>query len=430
MVMHDTTRRRARKRIDRRRFIEVTAAGGLALAGCDRRKGAPWDVSSLAIGPERAPTGPTLRAGLVGCGRRGTEAALDFLDAGPRVELVALADLFEDQLERCRARLSESRRVDIPEERRFTGVDGYLPLLEVDLDIAIDATPPHFRPKHLEAFIRARKHAWVEMPLAVDPVGVRSILASSERADALGLSVVAASEFRRKRSVVETLRRVRQGAIGEVVWADGWRSGRAFDRHESPDGSSEAESMIRDWESWCWLSGDAIVARDVHSLDLLALFSGRRPVKAMGVGGRIRRNVGDGYDFFAVDFTCADGVHMASRCSWIDGYPVGVSHRIVGTGGSTNGHGTIFDPVGRVAWMYEGSDRHPVGKQAQIDLIAAIRNGEAINDLPAGADATLSAIMGRESAYAGLEVFREELMESDLQLGSSDAYSVPEPGRL
>ena len=176
----------------RRKFLGVAAAAGVVVAACSQAEKAPVkrSVTKMVPGPDIAPDGPALKAGLIGCGGRGTGAAGNFLDAGPNLQIVALADVFDDQLQRCRARLKEDRGVEVADDHCFVGFDAHTKLLETDVDIVILATPPHFRPAQFEAAVQARKHVFMEKPVAVDPVGVRSVMETAEKAEALDLVVV------------------------------------------------------------------------------------------------------------------------------------------------------------------------------------------------------------------------------------------------
>ncbi len=426
--------------VDRRTFIQAASAGGLWLAGCGRGSRETSPARHLTAGPRTAPDGPTLRAGLVGCGGRGTGAALNFLDAGPNLEIVALADLFQDRLDACRKQLKEKRHVDVAGDRCFVGFDAFRKLLDGDMDILIQATPPHFRPEHFAAAVRARKHVFLEKPLGVDPVGVRSILETAERAEALGLCVVTGTQFRHQTSFIETYNRVQEGAIGDIVAARGYSlRGQLWYRERRPEWS-DMEAMLRDWVNWCWLSGDHIVEQHIHGLDVLFWFTGQYPTRAMGMGGRWQRVTGDQYDFFAVDFTDPQGIHVASRCRQMDGCTNEISRWVVGTHGSTNCENTIFTRDGEIAWKYEEPPGQPDNSpyvQEHIDLVTAIRTGPPVNEASSTARSTLAAIMARESAYSGLEVAWDELMESDQRLGPTEyAFgpvemdrTVPAPGQ-
>ena len=390
-------------------------------------------------GPKMAPDGAVLKAGLIGCGGRGSGAGLNFLQSGPNLELVALADVFEDRLEGCRNILREKKKgghrltrsdakVEIPDEKCFLGFDAYKKVLEEDVDIVILATPPHFRPEHFEAAIAARKHVFMEKPVAVDPAGVRSIMKTAERADALGLSVVTGTQRRHQKTYIETYNRIMEGAIGDIASARCyWNTNQLWyrdrDRHWS-----DMEYMIRDWVNWTWLSGDHIVEQHVHNIDVINWFTNSHPVKAVGMGARMRRVTGDQYDFFDIDFAMENGVHVHSMCRQINGCANSVSEFVMGTHGSSNCKDTIFDLDGNVVWNYEEADQdNSPYVQEHVDLVTTIRGGGHINEATNTAISTLVGVMGRISAYTGQEVTWDELIQSDERLGPNEYALGPVP---
>jgi predicted dehydrogenase len=402
----------------RRDFVGVLALGGAFLAACQTQ--APQQGTHLTPGPRQAPDGRPLKAGLIGCGGRGTGAAGDFLDAGPNLSITALADVFPDRLERCRQVLKEKRGVEVADDRCFVGFDAYLKLLETDVDMVIQATPPHFRPEHFRAAVEARKDVFMEKPLAVDPVGVRSVLETAERAEALGLRVVTGTQYRHQKSYIETYNRIMDGGIGDLMYARGYSLRGQLWYRLPEEGWSEMEAMLRDWVNWNWLSGDHIVEQYIHGLDILFWFTGEFPAKANGVGGRARRVTGDQYDFFSVDYEAPSGRHMHGMSRQIDGCTNNISDWVVGTKGYTNCRDTIFDHDGNVVWKYEPPQQEEDNSpyvQEHIDLVTAIRLEQPINEAATTAHSTLAAIMARESAYTGLEVTWDELMQSDMRLG-------------
>ncbi len=224
---------------------------------------------------DKAPDGPLLKAGLVGCGGRGTGAVQDFLKAGPSLQISALADVFADKVQDTRKTLEEKANQKIADDHCFVGFDAYKKLIDSGVDVVILATPPHFRPEHFEASVDAKKHVFMEKPVAVDPVGVRSVLVSGEKAKAFGLSVVTGTQRRHQRSYIETYNRIANGAIGKIVAADVcWNQSQLWYK-EKQKGWSDMEFMIRDWVDWCWLSGDHIVEQHVHNLDVAHWFHWR-----------------------------------------------------------------------------------------------------------------------------------------------------------
>jgi len=425
--------------ISRRNFLEKTAAAGIAgivvpsiISGCSRESKKIVTVPTLL---DQAPDGPVLKAGLIGCGGRGTGAALNFLDSGPNLQIVALGDTFQDRIDSCRDAIMKAKGQEIPVEKCFVGFDAYQKVIDAGVDIILDATPPYFRPLHLAAAIQAKKHVFAEKPIAVDPVGVRSVMASAEKARGMDLCIVPGTHYRHQRDRVLNWQQVAQGAIGEIVGGNIYfNMGKLWHRDPNPEWS-ELEYMIRNWVNWCWLSGDHIVEQHVHNIDLMNWFTGSHPVKAVGFGSRLRRVTGDQYDNFSVDFTFENGMHFHSMCRQINGCTPNVSDRIQGSKGSTDCTGAIFDLEGNNIWKYE----YPTDKdgkmgnsvsiephlQEQIDMVTAIRNGKVINEIDKTAVATLVAIMGRVSAYTGKEVTYEEMMNSDMKLGPKELVYGP-----
>ncbi len=428
---------------DRRQFLRNAASmaalgavgTGMLLNACssDRTKRV---VSPVFL--NQAPEGRTLKVGLVGCGGRGTGALFNFLDSGPGIEITALADVFEDRMTRCRAELKNNANVEVADEKCFQGIDGYQQLMETDVDVVILATPPYFRPAQFEAAVRARKHVFMEKPVSVDPVGSRAIMAASRMADAAGLKVGVGTQRHHQRDYLTTLEYVRAGYIGDFTAANCyWNQGQLW-YHTPQPGWSDMEAMLRDWVNWNWLSGDHIVEQHMHNIDVINWFKQDHPVKAVGMGGRHRRPTGDQYDFFSVDFVYDDGTHMHSMCRQIDGCANNVSEFIIGTKGKTNCQNYIRDLKGNTLWEYPyqqegwGPDGQPTGEvvvnpylQQTIDLVAAIRNNTPYNEAEQCAISTLTAIMGRVSAYTGREVTWEEMMNSSMRLGPEKVVMGP-----
>ena len=376
---------------------------------------------------DQAPDGRILKAGVIGCGGRGTGAAINFLDAGPNLQITALADVFQDRLDRCRNQLRERKNVEVADEKCFVGFDAYQKLLETDVDLVLVATPPFFRPMHFDAAVRARKHAFLEKPVAVDPVGARSIMASARMADTAGLKVGAGTQRRHQRDYVTAYEQIKSGAIGDIVAANCyWNQSQLWSVAPQP-GWTQMEMMLRDWVNWRWLSGDHIIEQHIHNYDVIHWFTGKHPVKATGFGGRHRRRTGDLYDFFSVDFVFDDGMHMHSMCRQIDGCANNVSEVLVGTKGRTNCVNTIEDIDGNVIWKYDypldengqPSPQAMVSAQDQeiINLVTAIRNDTPLNEAEECAISTMVGIMGRVSSYTGREVTYEEMMNSSMRLG-------------
>ncbi|MBN2812914.1 MAG: Gfo/Idh/MocA family oxidoreductase [Bacteroidales bacterium] len=438
--------------ISRRNFLGTTAVAGISgiafptlLTGCSSEKGKKPAVEVMTF-LDQAPDGPELKVGLIGCGGRGTGAAIDFLSAGPNLRITALGDVLQDKIDACREELKKQKNAEVADENCFVGFDAFQKVIDSGVDVVICATPPFFRPEHFAAAVDARKHVFLEKPVCVDPVGARSVIATARKAQGLGLSVVTGTQRRHQRDYVATYKNIAEGMIGEIVAANCyWNQGKLWHRDFDPKWS-EMEFMIRDWVNWCWLSGDHIVEQHVHNLDVIHWFTGKYPVKATGFGSRQRRVTGDQFDNFSVDFVFDNGMHMHSMCRQINGCVNDVSERIQGTKGWTNCRNAIYDATGTEIWKYEypvAEDGQP-GKevkvspylQEHIDLVTAIRTGKPFNEAENTATSTLVAIMGRISAYTGKEVTMDEMMNTDLKLGPTVfafgpvevSKTVPVPG--
>lgn len=418
--------------LSRRKFISNTALGAIGtigaaglLASC---AGSDDKVGKLKL-PEmlnEAPDGKVLKAGLIGCGGRGTGAAMNFFDAGPNLQIVALGDVFQDKLDNCRATLKKERNIEIDDSKCFTGFDNYQKVIDSGVDIVLLCTPPHFRPAHVEAAVNAGKHIFMEKPIAVDPVGARSVLISAKKAEQMGLSIVSGTIRRVQKDYMETWRRVANGEIGEIVSAHVVRNGGSLWAKKRLPEWTDMEYMLRNWANFCWLSGDHIVEQFIHEVDVMNWFLGKIPVKAMGWGGRQRRVTGDQYDFFSVEYVYDNGMQAHCAARQISGCSNLKREVITGTKGYADCNGTIFDLKGNPLWKYpypKEGDTDLTWKvkdpyvQEHVNLVASIRSGKPISDAEAQVNSTLITIMGRISAYTGKDVTWDEMLNSDLRLG-------------
>lgn len=396
-------------------------------------------AGTLVAMPEaRAAGGETLRIGLVGCGGRGTGAASQALSADPDVKLVALADAFEDRLLESLSFLqAESKvghKVDVPPDRRFVGFEACEKLLASGVDVVLLCTPPQFRPLHLRMAVEAGKHVFAEKPVAVDAPGVRSVLESCERAKAKGLSVVSGLCLRYDTGFREAVRRLQDGAVGEIgmLMANDYRSGR-WSRPKQP-GMTEMLYQMRNWYNFTWLSGDFNVEQHVHHLDVCAwIMKDRYPVKAIGMGGRqvlTEPEYGQIYDHFSVVYEYADGARLFSNCRQQPGCKNDMSMQVLGTRGRAELSERRKGLSIRAAtgdWSFDGP-KNQMYQAEHDELFAGIRAGGPINNGEYMARSTLLAIMGRMAAYTGQEVTWEMAMNSGEDLSPARyEWDAPPP---
>ena len=387
--------------LSRRDFIKSTMAASLAAA-------IPSNLGLHAAGTD------AIRIGVIGCGGRGTGAAIDCLNAAPGVEVVALGDLFMDRIDSAMKRIREAHpdKLKVAKDKCFTGFDNYLKVASCpEVNLIVTAAAPGFRPLHLKAAVEAGKHVFMEKPVAVDPAGVRSVIAASETARKKGLAIVAGTQRRHQQRYLELMKRIHGGEIGEIVGGQCyWNQGDLWVVKKTPQ-ISDMEWQCRNWLYFTWLSGDHIVEQHVHNIDVMNWAFGSLPVKVMGMGGRQQRTApeyGNIYDHFAVEFEYSNGVRVASQCRQIQGCAERVEEKLVGTKGYAFGYGEIH---GQNFWKFDADEANPY-VQEHADLIASIRSGNPLNEGRQVAESTMCAIMGRMSAYTGRAISWEWAMTS------------------
>lgn len=339
------------------------------------------------------------KIGLVGCGGRGKGAVENIIEGaktlGYEIEVYSVADFFPDRAN------DVAQKYNIPAARVFSGATAYRQLVEQPIDIVILATPPVFRPAHFEAAVNAGKHIFIEKPVAVDPVGVRKVIEIGEVATKKGLSVVAGTQRRHMSNYLRNQYAVANGAIGQIVGGTvNWCGGKLWFKAREKD-ESDASYLVRNWTSFSEMSGDHIVEQHVHNLDVANWFIGRPPQFAVGFGGRARRQTGDQFDFFSVDFNYGDDVHIHSMCRQIDGTYGSVNEFFNGTEGTTFGGGKMTSAKLASLHVPEFKTHENGQVQEHIDLLESIVNEKPLNGARTVAESTLTAIMGRISCYTG-----------------------------
>jgi predicted dehydrogenase len=400
----------------RRDFLKTSAA----LAG------------TLAAAPlVHAAGSDTIKIGLVGCGGRGTKAAENALNADKNVKLWALADAFDDRLKFSMQRLRKvenvASRIDVPPERCFVGFDAYKQVIDC-CDVVLLCTPPHFRPIHLRAAIDAGKHVFAEKPVAVDAPGVRSVLETCEAAKKKDLAIVSGLCLRYFNPFREIVRRIHDGAVGEVLalMANDYR-GSIWVHPRQADWTDMVWQM-RNWYYFTWLCGDFNVEQHVHFLDVCAwVMKNEYPVRAVGLGGRQVRTgpeYGHIYDHFSIVYEYANGAKLFSNCRQQPGCASDMSAHVLGSKGRAQlkerRKGVFIQSPGN-DWVYTGPE-NDLYQTEHEELFASIRAGKPLNNGDYMAKSTLLAIMGRMAAYTGQAITWDMAMKSKEDL-SPPQYS-------
>jgi predicted dehydrogenase len=406
----------------RREFLKTstTVAAGVTMA------------STLGLAPAvHAAGSDIIKVGVIGCGGRGSGAAENVLQAAPGVEIVAIGDYFKKDdrrgVEPCRQRILDfassdgkvkelGNKVVLPEERCFVGLDAYKKVIDSGANYIILATPPGFRPLHLQAAVAAGKHVFTEKPVAVDAPGVQLCFNVHAQAKQKGLGIAAGTQRRHQLGYLETMKQIQDGAIGKIVSARCyWNQGPIWFR-KRPANMSELDYQIHNWYHFVWLCGDHICEQHVHNLDVVNWAIGRHPVRAVGMGGRIQPCSDpqvDGHIFnsFAIDYEYPDGVHVLSMCRQIADCENSVSEALVGTKGMCQANTYTINGKPVIPPLEARKAANPY-VQEHTDLIASIRAGKPINELENVTVSTMTAILGRMSAYTGKAITWDEALAS------------------
>ncbi|MFH1920822.1 MAG: Gfo/Idh/MocA family oxidoreductase [Planctomycetota bacterium] len=430
--MNENSNQTAAGENSRREFLKrsaSTAAGSVLVAGLSVARAAH------AAGDD------VIKIALIGCGGRGTGAAIQALanKAHGNVKLVAMADAFKDRvddsLRRIQARMKDPARVDVPEERKFTGFDCHEKAIQSGVDLVLLCTPPGFRPVQFEAAVEAGAHVFMEKPVAVDAPGVRRVLAANEEAKKKGLAVAVGLNMRHTDGFREVVGRVRDGVLGRLLFLRCYcNNAGVWVRPRGPN-QTEMEYQMRNWYYFNWLCGDHIVEQHVHFMDLVNWLKGDHPVEANGMGGRqVRKGKDHGeiFDHHAVEFTYADGTKLFSFCRHIPGcwnHGGGYAHGSEGFANAGGGQFSIHLKDKEPETWEHGEDGHQVEHD---NLFAALLAGKPYNEGDYGAVATMTSILGRMATYSGKVVTWDEGLSSEEDLSPAryawDAEPPVKPG--
>jgi predicted dehydrogenase len=380
-----------------------------------------------------------IKVAVVGCGGRGTGAAMQALSSKQNVKIVAMADAFKDNLNNCHKALTDeinnsigelAKRLDVPEERRFTGFDAYQKAIAL-ADVVILATPPGFRPIHFAEAIKQNKHVFMEKPVATDPAGIQSVLATAAIAKQKKLNVVVGLQRHYQNSYRELFKR--KDLIGDITSAQAWWDNDGVWVRPRKYSQTEMEYQMRNWYYFNWLCGDHITEQHIHNLDVINWFKGGHPVKAQGLGGRqVRKGKehGEIFDHHFVEFEYADGSILNSQCRHIPGTMSKVDELLVGTKGKIYcGAANIKDQSGRVIYQYDTKLENNPYQTEHDELFAAIAKGEyKFADAENGAKSTMTSILGRMATYSGQVIDWDKAINSGIDIHPKVyAWDAPTP---
>ena len=379
----------------------------------------------------------TIKVALVGCGDRGTGAAMQAMLSKQNVKLVAMADAFRDRLDKSYNLLNANDisdwsgsagnikdKIDVAEERKFTGFDGYKKAIAL-ADVVILTTPPGFRPIHFEEAIKQNKHVFMEKPVATTPEGVRKVLENAGIAKQKKLNVVVGLQRHYQNSYKELFSR--KEMIGDITSAQAWWNNDGVWVKKRQQGQTEMEYQMRNWYYFVWLCGDHICEQHIHNMDVINWFKGGYPVKAQGMGGRqVRKGKehGEIFDHHYVEYTYADGSILNSQCRHIPGTMSKVDELLIGTKGKIQcGAANIVDSKGKVLYQYDTEKENNPYQTEHDELFAAIAKGEyKFADAENGANSTMTAILGRMATYSGQAVEWDKAMAVTMNL-HPDTYT-------
>jgi len=398
---------------NRRLFLKSTGAAVI---------GSTLPFTSGFAKPSGGTTANTLKVGLIGCGGRGSGAAVQALAADPDAVLTAMGDVFSDHLEASLAAIMEEQpeKVKVDKAHKFVGFDAYQKVID-SVDVVILTTPPAFRPEHLMAAVNAGKHIFCEKPVAVDAPGVRKVIEAAKKARAKNLSLVSGFTFRYDMPKRAFFQKVLNGEVGKIKSVSSTRNGGELWYKPRQANWTDMEYQLRNWYYQNWLSGDYLVEMIVHSLDMMSWALGdKTPIRATGTGGRQVRTdpkFGNIYDHFAIEYEYENDVRAFSFSRQQPGCSNRNTVEIAGTEGDAfvNAGGAVRI-TGKTNWEYQGDRPDPYQTQHN-ELFASIRKSKPMNDGQMMANSTMLAILGRMVAYSGQTITWEDALNSNQTIG-------------
>lgn len=399
---------------ERREFLKASAfvAGGVMMSGYS------WAGTNSSVDD-------TIKIALIGCGDRGTGAAFQALSTKNNIKLVAMADAFQDRLDSSYKLLVEKfgAKIDVPKDRQFVGFDAYAKAIAL-ADVVLLVTPPGFRPMHFEEAVKQGKHVFMEKPVAVDSPGIRKVLAAAEIAKQKKLNVVVGLQRRYQTNYRETLKRIEDGAIGDIVSGQVyWNSGGVWVKPRTAN-QTEMEHQMRNWYYFNWLCGDHIVEQHVHNIDIANWVKNAYPVSVQGTGSRAWRtgkDYGEIYDNHAVELTYADGSVIYSQCRHFEGTSNRVDETFQGTKGrvylSANNSGILWDKNGKEIYNHDRKANANPYQTEHDELFAAIAKSEyKFWDAERAAKSCFTAIVGRYATYSGQVIKWDDALKAENSL--------------
>ena len=409
------------EKLDRRKFLGAAAA----TAGILFIK--PGLVHGTAANS-------AIRVGLLGCGGRGTEDASNLVDTGG-ARVVALADLFQDQLDKARETFNKAQQAKgypaLDESQLFVGPDAFHQIAaSKELDAIVIATPPYYHPRHLEAAVAAGKHVYLEKPVAVDVPGAKKVIEIGKRAEGK-LSLDVGFQIRDCPPFVEMVKRIHGGALGKIVCGESHYFASYLDRPVWPE-ATPVERRLRNWVYDRVLSGDIIVEQNIHVIDICNWILKAHPLKASASGGRAGRPAdGDVYGNYNVLFHYPDGVDVTFSSTQFSKGWWEVTERFFGTKGTSQSpytgplgiwgdepwqtEGTPAKDTGQTAFSATGkftSNLEFADREKKKAFVESIASGHFHNQADKGAESALSCMMARTAAYTRREVTWEETLKS------------------